>query len=71
MAKAAYDIFKDAIDKMVDKACDDEMENRLKSCALAQEGVMPILPYCNNKLNLIIYPEIITPSLTPPDSHAP
>ena len=42
IAKAAYDIFKDAIDKMVDKACDDEMENRLKSCALAQEGVLGV-----------------------------
>lgn len=40
--KAAYDIFKDAIDKMVDKACDDETEEQLKQCALAQKGVLGI-----------------------------
>ena len=40
--KAAYDIFKDAIGKMVDKACDEETEEQLKSCALAQDGVLGI-----------------------------
>ena len=40
--KAAYDIFKDAVDKMVDKACDDELEEALKQCALSQEGVLGI-----------------------------
>ena len=40
--KAAYDIFKDAISKMVDRACDEETEEQLKSCALAQEGVLGI-----------------------------
>ena len=37
--KAAYDIFKDAVDKMVDKACDAETEDSLMQCALTQEGV--------------------------------
>ena len=37
--KAAYDIFMDAVDKMVDKACDEEVEERLKDCALVQDGV--------------------------------
>lgn len=40
--KAAYDIFRDAVDKMVDKACDEEMEEELKNCALAQEGVLGV-----------------------------
>lgn len=40
--KAAYDIFKDAVDKMVDKACDEETENALKKCVLSQEGVLGI-----------------------------
>ena len=40
--KAAYDIFKDAVDKMVDKACDDETEEALKKCALSQEGVLGV-----------------------------
>ena len=29
IAKAAYDIFKDAIDKMVDHSCDEETEQKL------------------------------------------
>lgn len=37
--KAAYDIFMDAVNKMVDHACDEETENALKACALAQSGV--------------------------------
>lgn len=40
--KAAYDIFRDAVDKMVDKACDEETENALKNCALSQEGVLGV-----------------------------
>ncbi len=40
--KAAYDIFMDAVDKMVDKACDEETEKRLKDCALSQSGVLNI-----------------------------
>ena len=40
--KAAYDIFMDAVDKMVDKACDDEVESMLRECALAQEGVLGV-----------------------------
>ncbi len=40
--KAAYDIFKDAVDKMVDKACDEGLEKRLKNCALEQEGVLGV-----------------------------
>lgn len=40
--KAAYDIFKDAVDKMVDKACDDEVEQALRNFVLKQEGVLGI-----------------------------
>lgn len=40
--KAAYDIFRDAVDKMVDKACDEEVESMLRKCALAQEGVLGV-----------------------------
>lgn len=42
IAKAPYDIFKDAVDKMVDKACDEATETELKNCALAQEGVLGV-----------------------------
>ncbi|MDE6775500.1 MAG: cation diffusion facilitator family transporter [Ruminococcus sp.] len=37
--KAAYDIFKDAVNKMVDHSCDDETENQLRKCASSQDGV--------------------------------
>lgn len=42
IGKAAYEIFMDAVDKMVDKACDDEVEAALKDCALAQTGVLGV-----------------------------
>ena len=40
--KAAYEIFMDAVDKMVDKACDEETEGALRECAAAQEGVLGV-----------------------------
>ena len=40
--KAAVEIFRDAVDKMVDKACDEETEQQLKECALSQEGVLGV-----------------------------
>ncbi|MCM1121720.1 MAG: cation diffusion facilitator family transporter [Eubacterium sp.] len=40
--KAAYEIFMDAVDKMVDKACDDEVETMLIECALRQDGVQGV-----------------------------
>ena len=40
--KAAYDIFKDAIDKMVDHSCDKETENALLACAKRQKGVLDV-----------------------------
>lgn len=39
IVKAAYDIFMDAIDKMVDKACDSETEQQLRDCAMSVSGV--------------------------------
>lgn len=42
ICKAAYDIFRDAIDKMVDKSCDRETQNRIKKLVMEQEGVQGI-----------------------------
>ena len=39
IVKAAYDIFRSAIDKMVDESCDAETEQALRDCALRHEGV--------------------------------
>ena len=40
--KAAYDIFKDGIDKMMDTACDVETLERMKNVIVAQNGVLGI-----------------------------
>ena len=40
--KAAYDIFKDAIDKLVDKSCDEETVEKIKKVIMNQEGVLGI-----------------------------
>jgi cation diffusion facilitator family transporter len=40
--KAAYDIFKDAIEKMVDRSCSEEMENEISEFAAMQEGVLGV-----------------------------
>lgn len=40
--KAALDIFKDAINKMVDKACDEDTEQAIRECAQKQPGVIRV-----------------------------
>jgi len=40
--KAAYDIFKDAIGKMVDHSCSEEMEKDILQCASEQDGVLGV-----------------------------
>ena len=40
--KAAYDIFRDATAKMVDRACDAETEKRLADCVLRQPEVLGV-----------------------------
>ena len=42
IVKAAADIFRDAINKMVDKSCDKETESAIAKTVLAQDGVMGI-----------------------------
>ncbi|MEG1781979.1 MAG: cation diffusion facilitator family transporter [Oscillospiraceae bacterium] len=42
ICKAAYDIFKDAINKMVDKSCDEETIVKIEETIKTQEGVMAI-----------------------------
>lgn len=40
--KAAWDVFRDAIRKMVDHSCDEKMEKSLLCCAAAQSGVLGV-----------------------------
>lgn len=42
IAKAAYDIFKDAMDKMVNHSCDDETEKEMRDFVLAQKEVLSV-----------------------------
>ena len=42
IAKAAYDIFKDAMDKMVDHSCDEKTEKQLYECVMKNENVLGI-----------------------------
>ena len=42
IVKASYDIFKDAIDKMVDHSCDDETEKRIYECVMTNKEVLGI-----------------------------
>ncbi len=42
IAKAAYDIFMDAINKMVDRACDAETEAAIRRIVCSQNGVLGI-----------------------------
>ena len=40
IAKAAFDIFKDAIDKMVDHSCDKDTENKIYDCIMENKDVL-------------------------------
>lgn len=42
IAKAAYDIFKDAMEKMVDRSCSRETEQAIYDCAAAIPGVVKV-----------------------------
>ena len=42
IAKAALDIFKDAIDKMIDHSCDEETEKHIRECVMRNENVIGI-----------------------------
>lgn len=42
IAKAAIEIFIDAVNRMVDQSCDAETEQQMRSCALGQEGVLGV-----------------------------
>lgn len=42
IVNAAFQIFKDAMDKMVDHSCDDETEKQIYDCVMKNENVMGI-----------------------------
>ena len=42
IVKAAYDIFMDAVSKMVDRSCNEETERDILQCAAQQQGVLGV-----------------------------
>ncbi len=42
IGKAAFDIFREAIDKMMDRSCDETFENEIRDCAMRHDKVLHI-----------------------------
>ncbi len=58
IVKAAYDIFKDAVDKMVDKACDDSIIEQLRNTVLGQHGVIRVDELITREFGNRIYVDV-------------
>jgi cation diffusion facilitator family transporter len=58
IARAAYTIFRDAINKMVDQSADEETETALRACALAHPGVRGIDRLMTRKFGSRMYVEM-------------
>ena len=58
IAKAAYDIFRDAVNKMVDERADEETENALRACALSHPGVKGVDLLNTRKFGSRLYVEM-------------
>ena len=73
IAKAAYDIFRDAINKMVDESVDEETENALRACAMAHSDVLGVDRLMTRKFGSRVYVEMeisLDGSMTLTDAHA-
>ena len=57
--KAAADIFKESLDKMVDKACDDELQQEMRQTILSQEGVEELVELKTRMFAARIYVDVI------------
>lgn len=58
IAKAAYEIFRDAVNKMVDESVDEETEAALRACALSHPGVLGIDRLMTRKFGSKMYVEM-------------
>ena len=71
--KAAYDCFRDAAQKMVDRACDEETEQAIAACVLAQSPVLGIDRLQTREFGSRIYVDLeirLDGNLTLYESHA-
>ena len=58
VGKAAYDIFRDAVDKMVDRRCDPETEGAIRACALRHPGIQDVDQLLTRQFGNRIYVEM-------------
>lgn len=58
IVKASYEIFKDAVDKMVDKSCDDKMVAQIRSTVLGQQGVIRVDDLITREFGNRIYVDV-------------
>ena len=57
--KAAYDIFKDAVDKMVDKSCDDETEQAMARVIEEEKGVEALVSLQTRMFGSRVYADVV------------
>ena len=57
--KAAYDIFKDAVDKMVDKSCDDETEQAIARVIEEEKGVEALVSLQTRMFGSRVYADVV------------
>lgn len=55
IAKASFDIFKDAVDKMVDQSCDESTEESMRELIMAQDNVLGITSFHTRLFGSRIY----------------
>lgn len=58
IVKAAYDIFRDAMQKLVDHACSGELEQAIRSCAVVQPGVRSVRRLTTREFGSRIYVDL-------------
>ena len=73
IVKAAFDIFRDAVDRMVDHSCDPKTEGQIRQCVLAHEGVQRIDVLRTREFGSRLYVELeiaLDDALTLREAHA-
>ncbi len=58
IGKAAYDIFRDAVAKMVDRSCDAETEKAIRDCALSHPGIQAVDRLMTRQFGSRVYVEM-------------
>ncbi len=58
IGKAAYDIFRDAVGKMVDQSCDAETEQAIRDCAMSHAGIQAVDRLMTRQFGSRVYVEM-------------